>query len=125
MRRVRPYDDDMDAYRRLLLSERGGTPLRREETARDDRPKPRAAPRSEVAPLRAEVARCEARVAKLEEMRAAIDGRLANPLLYSRGDAEEIARLQKKRAEVEDGLARAEALWEAALQRLEATGEQV
>jgi len=123
--RVRPYDDDMDAYRRLLLSERGGTPLRRDEPARDDRPKPRAAPRSEVAPLRAEVARCEARVAKLEEMRAAIDGRLANPLLYSRGDAEEIARLQKKRAEVEDGLARAEALWEAALQRLEATGEQV
>ena len=78
-----------------------------------------------MAPLRAEVAKCEARVAKLEAMRAEIDGRLANPLLYSRGDSEAIARLQAKRAEVEAGLARAEALWEAALQRLEAPGERV
>ena len=44
--------------------------------------------------------------AKLEEMRAEIDGRLANPLLYSRGDGKEVETLQKKRAEVEDGLAR-------------------
>ena len=51
-----------------------------------------------------------------------IDGRLANPLLYARGDTEAVARLQKKRAEVEDGLARAEALWLAALERLEAAG---
>ena len=58
-------------------------------------------------------------------MRAAIDGRLANPLLYARGDTEEIARLQKKRAEVEDGARRAEALWLAALERLEAAGEPV
>jgi ATP-binding cassette subfamily F protein 3 len=120
--RVAAFDDDMDAYRRLLLSERNGTPLR----SRDDKPKaPRPAPRSETAPLKAEVARCEARVAKLEEMRAAIDSRLANPFLYSRGETEEIARLQKKRAEVEEGLARAEKLWMDALERLDATGERV
>ena len=62
---------------------------------------------------------------KLEEMRAVIDGRLANPLLYARGDTEEIARMQKKRAEVEAALARAEKLWMTALERLEATGEPV
>ena len=73
-------------------------------------------------PLRAEVARCEARVAKLEAMRAEIDGRLANPLHYSRGDTEAVARLQKKRAEVEEGLARAEALWLEALERMDAVG---
>ncbi len=116
--RVRPYEDDMDAYRRLLLSERGGTPLR----SREEKPRPRAVARGEVAPIRAEVAKCEARVAKLEAMRAEIDGRLANPLLYSRGDTEVVARLQKKRAEVEDGLARAEALWLAAQERLDAVG---
>jgi ATP-binding cassette subfamily F protein 3 len=118
---VRPFDDDMDAYRRLLLAERGGTPAK----PREERAKPRPAPRAEVAPLRAEVAKCEARVAKLEEMRTAIDSRLANPLLYSRGDAEELERLRRKRAEVEDALARAEALWMAALERLEAAGERV
>ena len=58
-------------------------------------------------------------MAKLEEMRDAIDARLANPLLYSRGDGEEIETLQRKRAEVQDGLQRAEALWLAALERLE------
>ena len=90
--RVTPFDDDMDAYRRLLLSERGGAPVR----ARDEKPQSRApaaavrgrrrcAPRSR---------RCEARVAKLEEMRDAIDARLANPLLYARGDTEEIETLQ-------------------------------
>jgi len=115
--RVAPFDDDIEAYRRMLLAERNGPPLR----SRDERPK-RPQPRAEAAPLKAEVAKCEARVARLEEMRDAIDQRLANPLLYSRGDGEEIETLQKKRAEVQEGLARAEALWLAALERLEAAG---
>jgi ATP-binding cassette subfamily F protein 3 len=118
--RVRPFDDDMDAYRRLLLSERNGSaPKAREDR---ERPKAKPLPRSEAAPLKAEVARCEARVAKLEEMREEIDARLANPLIYARGDTEAVEKLQRKRAEVEDGLARAEALWLAALERLEAAG---
>jgi ATP-binding cassette subfamily F protein 3 len=120
--RVTPFEDDMEGYRRLLLSERNGAPPR---AAAEARPKPRRAPVSALSPLRAEVARCEARVGRLEEMRMAIDARLANPLLYSRGDAEEIETLQKKRAEVEDGLSRAEALWVSALERLEAAGERV
>ena len=61
-------------------------------------------------------------MAKLEEMRDEIDSRLANPLIYARGDTEAVEKLQRKRAEVEDGLARAEALWLAALERLEAAG---
>ena len=49
--RVAPFDDDMEAYRRLLLSERGGAPVRaREEkpttARRAPRPRPlRSAPR--------------------------------------------------------------------------------
>jgi ATP-binding cassette subfamily F protein 3 len=120
--RVAAFDGDMDDYRRRLLAERSGPPLR---TAEAPKPKPQRAPTAVLTPLRAEVARCEARVGKLEEMRAEIDSRLANPLLYSRGDSEEIETLQKKRAEVENGLVRAEALWMAALERLEAAGERV
>ncbi|MBP7001374.1 ABC-F family ATP-binding cassette domain-containing protein [Amaricoccus sp.] len=115
---VRPFEDDMEAYRRLLLSERGGAPARPREERAPARQRPTA--RDALGPLRAEVSRCEARVAKLEEMRSAIDGRLANPLLYKRGDTDELEQLNRKRAEVEDGLARAEALWVAALERLEA-----
>ena len=113
--RVAPFEEDMEAYRRLLLRERGGAPVR----VRDDRPKAKPAAKANGA-LKAEVAKCEARVAKLEEMRAAIDSRLANPILYARSDAAEMASLQKKRAEVIEGLERAEALWLAALERLEA-----
>jgi len=116
---VRPFEDDMEAYRRLLLSERGGGATQKPRAERAPaRPRPTA--RDALGPLRADVTRCEARVAKLEEMRAAIDGRLANPLLYKRGDADELEALNRKRAEVEDGLARAEALWLAAVERLEA-----
>jgi ATP-binding cassette subfamily F protein 3 len=118
--RVAPFDGDMDTYRRLLLSERGGAPTRSRAESRGPRPKPPS--RSDIVPLRAEVAKCEARVAKLTEMQARIDERLANPLIYARGDSEELATLQRKRAEVEDGLHRAEALWLAALERLEAAG---
>ena len=64
-------------------------------------------------------------MAKLEAMRGTIDGRLANPLIYTRGDSEKIEALQRKRAEVADALARAEALWLEALERLEAAGEPV
>lgn len=124
---VRPFEDDMEAYRRLLLSERGGGgALARAERAPAEKPAaPRRAPRSEIAPLQAEATRCEARVAKLEEMRTTIDERLANPLLYSRGDTETIETLQRKRAEVEQGLARAEALWLKALERVEAATGKV
>jgi ATP-binding cassette subfamily F protein 3 len=114
---VRPFEDDMEAYRRLLLSERGGAPIR----VREEKPKgAKPAPRSQVAPLKAELAKCEARVAKLEEMRDNIDARLSNPILYASGDVEEIEKWRRKRAEVMDGLARAEALWMAALEKLEA-----
>jgi ATP-binding cassette, subfamily F, member 3 len=118
---VRVFDEDLDAYRRLLLGERGGAA---------DKPKPRPAARpsggrSALAPLQAEVRSCESRVARLEEMRQTIDARLANPITYARGDKEKLELLQKKRAEVVDGLARAEALWMAALERLEAAGGEV
>jgi ATP-binding cassette, subfamily F, member 3 len=119
---VRPFDEDMEAYRRMLLGERGGDSGGNGAEKEKPKAKPKAASRSEIAPLRAEVAKCEARVSKLEEMRETIDARLANPLTYDRGDTEKLAQLQKKRAEVEDGLARAEALWMEALERLEAAG---
>jgi ATP-binding cassette subfamily F protein 3 len=114
--RVEPFEDDLEAYRKLLL-------------AADETPKreaPRAAPkpvsRDARLALRAELRRCEDRVAKLEEMRAKIDARLADPALYAPGKGEEIAAWQKKHAEVIEGLERAEGLWIEAQERLDAAG---
>ncbi len=52
-------------------------------------------------------------------MREAINSRLSNPILYARADPGEMEKLQKKRAEILEGLSRAESLWIKALERLE------
>jgi ATP-binding cassette subfamily F protein 3 len=121
---VAPFDGDMEAYRRFLLSQRDGAPSRA-RAERAEKPKARRPAPAATGPLKAEVVKCEARVTKLEEMRGAIDSRLSNPILYARSDKTEISSLQKKRKEVLKGLERAEALWIAALERLEAAGARV
>jgi ATP-binding cassette, subfamily F, member 3 len=119
--RVTIYDDDLDAYRRRLLSERGaergGSPP--DEPRREPR-RPKPSPR-DTAPLRAEVSRCEARVARIEEVLRTVDAQIADPALYDRAPSE-MEMWLKKRAELADGLARAEALWLEAVERLEAAG---
>ena len=118
---VAPFEGDMADYRKLLLSQRGGGGRQAEKADNLKRANRRAAAeaRRDLAPLRAEVAACEARIEKLEAMRAKIEERLADPTLYEQ-DADAIETANKKRAEILEGLARAEALWEAALERLEA-----
>ncbi len=109
---VTPYEDDLEAYRRMLL-----TP---DTPAKTKAEKPRAKPsREAVTELRAEVRRCEARVGKLNEMRDKLAKKLADPALYEDGRVDEAAVWQAKYAEVMEGLDRAEALWMSALEKLE------
>ncbi|MEM8789638.1 MAG: ABC-F family ATP-binding cassette domain-containing protein [Pseudomonadota bacterium] len=110
---VRAYDGDLDGYARQIL----GTPDRMRTRPAAKKPPP--SPKRED--LQADLRKCETRLEKLEEMRAALDRRLADPTLYD-GAHDEMVRLQQKRAEVEAGLARAEALWTAAVDRLDAAG---
>jgi len=116
---VRRWEDDLAAYRQMLLG--AGKPAARKANGR----KPAAAPaakaksRPDLSGLRSEAGKYERLVAKLEKMRATIDARLAAPDVY-RGRSAEAEALQRKRAEVEAGLDRAEALWLKALEQLEA-----
>ena len=117
--RVTPYEDDLDAYRRMLLA--GDDKPAAERTAA---PKP-AAPRptrEALSALRTEVRRCEDRLEKLNDMRDKLATKLADPALYEPERAGEAAVWQKKYAEVMDGLDRAEELWILAQERLEAAG---
>ena len=70
--------------------------------------------------LRAEARACETRVAKIEAMREKLATKLADPAMYDDARIGEMEVWQKKYAEIMDGLARAEALWETALEKLEA-----
>jgi ATP-binding cassette subfamily F protein 3 len=118
--RVTPYDDDLDAYRRLLLSkpdtEAGpiGNASQRKSQRRDA-----ARERKALAPLRVEVKNCEGRIAKIASMLRQIEAQLADPKLYE-GPAGRVDALQIKRSEILVAQERAEALWLAAEEALEA-----
>jgi len=113
---VTPYTEDMDAYRKMLLSERGGLP--KSEKKKQKGKKPKKVSREK---LREEVATCEDRVTKLQQMREKLDVKMAEPNFYN-GEAAAISMWQKKHVEVTDGLERAETLWMDALEKLEARG---
>ncbi len=111
--RVAPYEEDLQAYRKMLLN-----PDKPAGAARA-KPERRRAGRDELQALRAEVRKCEARVEKLNEMRDRLAAKLASPALYEDGKAGEAEVWQKKYAEVMGALDRAEALWLSALEKLE------
>lgn len=112
---VSPYEDDLDAYRAMLLAS--------DKPVKADKPKPARPARPDrdtMLALKAEVRKCEARVEKIEQMRETLAKKLADPELYEATRKGELETWNKKYAEVMDGLRRAEALWEAALEKLEA-----
>ncbi|MCJ8139758.1 ABC-F family ATP-binding cassette domain-containing protein [Falsirhodobacter halotolerans] len=108
---VTPYDQDLEAYRRLLLQ--GDEPQK-------PKPEKKKVSRDDLQTLRAEVRKCEERVGKLSDMRDKLAVKLSDSALYERPD--EAAVWQKKYAEVMEGLDRAEDLWLRAQSKLEAAG---
>ena len=109
---VKPFDDDLEAYRTLLLA-------RDKPQSAKPAPKPVRPSREKVLALKAEVRKGEERVGKLNQMRDKLAKKLADPALYEDGKTGEAEIWQRKYAEVMDGLERAEALWMSALEKLE------
>ena len=110
---VTPFAEDLDAYRTLLLQ-------RDKPPAKVAPAKPKRPSRDVMQALRSEVRKSEQRVEKLNDMRDKLATKLADPAIYEDARKGEIEVWQKKYAEVMDGLDRAEALWMAALEKLEA-----
>ena len=110
--RVAPFDGDLQDYRDQLLG-----------TVKPKRPPMRAKVtdrKSDLSALRSEVRKCEARIAKLEDMAHKLSDKLADPALYEATARGELQVWQRKYAEVEEALARAEKLWMSAQENLEA-----
>ena len=112
--RVTPYDDDLDTYRSQLLS--GDKPTTK---AASDKPKVKKASRDEILALRAEVRKCEDRLEKLMEMHEKLSAKLADPELYSDKNIADLEVWNKKFAEVEEAMSRAETLWVKAQEKLD------
>ncbi len=113
---VKPYDDDLEAYRKMLLTP--DTEKQRKQP-KADAPKPKRASRDDILNLRGEVRKGEARVAKINEMRDKLAKKLADPALYESDKIGELEVWNKKYAEVMEALERAEALWMQSLEKLE------
>ena len=111
--RVTPWEGDLEGYRASLLSERP-------KQARPERPGSARPSRDAILELRAEVRRSEARIEKLGEMAERLSAKLADPGLYEPERIGEMEGWQKKYAEVSEAMERAEALWIAAQEKLEA-----
>ena len=112
--RVTPYEEDLESYRKQLLS--ADKPSKK-TPSKAERPKP--ASREKILSLRSDVRKSEARLEKLNEMRDKLAVKLADSALYDDTRIGELATWNKKYAEVMEALERAEALWLVAQEKLE------
>jgi ATP-binding cassette subfamily F protein 3 len=122
--RVRPFDGDLDDYRRKVLSDRSDGADNRAERERAPRP-PRgearssaAGKRAEAAPLRQRMTRAQAEIDRLSKEIARLDAVLADGALFSR-DPGKAAATAKARADHARALAQAEEEWLAAGEALQ------
>jgi len=113
---VEPYLDDLDSYRKLLLSD---SPEKSEKARERKQPEKKKATREQVQALRSEVRKCEERVAKLEAMREKLSKKLADPALYEDARRGELDTWNRKYAEVMGATDKAETMWEKAVEAYE------
>ena len=112
--KVAPFEGDLEDYRRQMLAARG---TRMAGASRiPPRPKPTAAERRRLDPLRRAVRECEARLEALTSERQVIERRLAGAKL----DAAERVAMMRRHGELIADLATAEHDWLAAAEALEA-----
>ena len=111
---VTPFTEDLEAYRKMLLSGDDDVKIAAKPVE-----KTKKASRDEILALRAEVRKCEDRIAKLEEMHGKLSAKLADPALYDDAKIHELESWNRKFAECEEAMGRAEALWIEAQERLD------
>ena len=120
---VKPFDGDLDDYRRCVLSDSGteAQPAVKAASPRLDAATARRAAadkRAETAPLRKRVTKAETELAQLTRQLHKLDLTLADGGLFAREPAR-AAELSKTRANVVDAIAKAEEEWLAASAALE------
>lgn len=112
---VKPYDGDLEDYKRLLLSERGGENKKeRKEDVKKVERQSGAERRAAIAPLRKAVKEAEATIAKLEKEKRRAESKLADPKLYESDDPRAgplIIKLNKEVARLSEQIETAELAW--------------
>ncbi|WP_375265325.1 ATP-binding cassette domain-containing protein [Planktotalea sp.] len=116
---VSVYDEDLQAYRKMLLS--NDKPAKKDKDAKKaEKPKVKRPSQDQIKALRADVRKCEDRMTKIDDMRDKLAKKLADPVLYEDARKGELETWNKKYAEVMEAQGRAETMWMTALEKLEA-----
>lgn len=122
-RAVKPYDGDLDDYRRSVLTARGMRSSSRDRNERDSsRDKPQRPKGEKRISPKQRIANAESEIARVTGIIGKIDAALALPDLFKR-DPKQAAQLTKARAGAAEALQRAEDEWlEASSSQDEAAG---
>ena len=118
---ARPWDGDLDDYRRYLLAARPAEAARQNGGAVHAKREARRAAaerRQALGPLRQALRKAETDLASATAQKAALDRRLADPGTYSEGGTA-LQELLLQQAAAEKALATAEARWLAAAEAME------
>ena len=120
---VRPFEGDLDEYRRLLLAKEsaGGNGREGAEPSRRAERRAAAERRRELEPLRRRLQSAEARLGSLGKEIAAVETQLADPKTYG-GDSTTLTQLLRRQSELKAALGGAESDWLAAAEALEDAG---
>jgi len=119
---VRPYEGDLEDYRRLVLAPEPSPTTESAKATTDARREARRAAaerRRELEPLRRRLRAAEQKISELNARKSALERQLADPATY-RVNGAEVAGLLRERAGLNVALAAAEAGWLDAAQAIEA-----
>ena len=116
---VNVFYEDLNEYKKLLLSERGLADKSQKPKKIKEKRISHGERRKILSPYQLEVTKCEERLNKILTIKEKIDEALANPDIYTNSDPEKFESLSKKRAEVDDAIIKAEALWLTAEENLD------
>jgi ATP-binding cassette subfamily F protein 3 len=121
---VKPFDGDLDDYRKLLLSERrtrdsesarsaaadGNPDAMHTAAGRKEQRRAAAEQRAAVAHLKKAAAEAEKRLEKLQQQRTTLEARLADPEVYN-GPTSKLMELQLRYGDLKRAIATAEEAW--------------
>ena len=116
---VNVYYEDLNAYKKLLLSERGLADKSEKPKKVKKKRLSHGEQRKILTPYQLEVTKCEERLNKIMDIKEKIDKALADPDIYTSKNPEKFENLSKKRAEAEEAIIKAETLWVSAEENLE------
>jgi len=121
---VNVFDGDMEDYKRLLLSQRGGKSGKKKKKKKGGKGGDKPAisenkKKQNTGPLRDKVRTSEKMVGKLEREKAKLEKAMADPALYDAQDNLKIEQLSRELSEIESQLTQEEERWMEAQAKLD------